>query len=399
MIAPLIKHVPSGVAAARPCTSGSHSCRASAYDESSRPSDRAIRMVLTADHNLTIANTGRSLGRGVLSHSSVGNRRGFAGYVEDPPRRIEESPRRQHDGVIHELCHVRHRAYHADLGRFLQRDPAGYADGPNLYEYVAGEPVVFVDPFGLEKGATGLCYVIPGQVCTPGSGHDPNAPLAPDEPGAGWGSWAGGLGDWGLDPGLMAGADSFSQALRQCATTPSITVKIACYEQLYEMFCSGGGAPDSRCAGVLKAIKALKETIRNRTPPAPEVPVQPPAPRNPRTPSQPPSGTPSTQNPSQFPTNPDGVRPSGTPNDWIPQPTKKPGGIEWVDPKNPQNRDRWMPGNPDSPYPNSRAPYFRRQRHGQWHDRLGRPVPTTSPDGHIPMNPDWTPPELPLVWP
>ncbi len=65
MIAPLIKHVPSGVAAARPCTSGSHSCRASAYDESSRPSDRAIRMVLTADHNLTIANTGRSLGRGV----------------------------------------------------------------------------------------------------------------------------------------------------------------------------------------------------------------------------------------------------------------------------------------------------------------------------------------------
>lgn len=104
----------------------------------------------TADHNLTIANTGRTLGRGVLSHSSVGNRKGYAGY--------------EHDGVIHELCHVRHRAYHADLGRFLQRDPAGYADGPNLYEYVAGNPVAFDGPMGLEK-ETPLCAInTPGRV-------------------------------------------------------------------------------------------------------------------------------------------------------------------------------------------------------------------------------------------
>jgi len=38
--------------------------------------------------------------------------------------------------------------YHPGTGRFLQRDPLGYVDGMNQYEYVASNPVANVDPFG-----------------------------------------------------------------------------------------------------------------------------------------------------------------------------------------------------------------------------------------------------------
>jgi len=42
------------------------------------------------------------------------------------------------------------RAHHApQLGRFLQRDPAGYVDGAHTYQYVRSQPVRAVDPNGL----------------------------------------------------------------------------------------------------------------------------------------------------------------------------------------------------------------------------------------------------------
>jgi RHS repeat-associated protein len=41
------------------------------------------------------------------------------------------------------------RGYSPALARFLQRDPLGYIDGPNLYEYVASMPTVATDPLGL----------------------------------------------------------------------------------------------------------------------------------------------------------------------------------------------------------------------------------------------------------
>jgi RHS repeat-associated protein len=48
------------------------------------------------------------------------------------------------------LYHYRARTYGSSLGRFLSRDPLGYVDGMNLYEYVRGRPPVYTDPSGRE---------------------------------------------------------------------------------------------------------------------------------------------------------------------------------------------------------------------------------------------------------
>jgi RHS repeat-associated protein len=47
------------------------------------------------------------------------------------------------------LYHFLFRGYSPHLGRWLQRDPIGYIDGPNLYQYVMSNPLVWTDPLGL----------------------------------------------------------------------------------------------------------------------------------------------------------------------------------------------------------------------------------------------------------
>ena len=47
------------------------------------------------------------------------------------------------------LFYYKARMYSPTLGRFLQTDPIGYADGLNWYTYVGGDPVNAVDPLGL----------------------------------------------------------------------------------------------------------------------------------------------------------------------------------------------------------------------------------------------------------
>jgi RHS repeat-associated protein len=65
----------------------------------------------------------------------------FSGYRQDPATG---------------LYHVRFRDYHPRLGRWLNTDPLGYDDGPNLYGYAAGNPTAHLDPYGLAVRAPGF---------------------------------------------------------------------------------------------------------------------------------------------------------------------------------------------------------------------------------------------------
>ena len=51
------------------------------------------------------------------------------------------------------LC--QHRYYDSSVGRFLTRDPIGYAGGLNLYAYCANNPVSSADPTGFNPQSDG----------------------------------------------------------------------------------------------------------------------------------------------------------------------------------------------------------------------------------------------------
>jgi RHS repeat-associated protein len=69
-----------------------------------------------------------------------------------------------------------YRAYDADFGRWLSRDPLGWAEllpeGPNVYGYVGGNPINHVDPLGLmSKCGWAALAGVTGALLTAGSGY------------------------------------------------------------------------------------------------------------------------------------------------------------------------------------------------------------------------------------
>jgi RHS repeat-associated protein len=70
----------------------------------------------------------------VRTSSAIGNRYTYTG--------------REWDGTLG-VYHYRARMFEATVGRFCSRDPIGYVDGKNLFQYVQSNPTKSIDPLGL----------------------------------------------------------------------------------------------------------------------------------------------------------------------------------------------------------------------------------------------------------
>lgn len=56
------------------------------------------------------------------------------------------------------LLYMRSRYYSPYLCRFINPDPSGFAGGMNFYAYANGNPVSYLDPFGLNSSSTGDAF-------------------------------------------------------------------------------------------------------------------------------------------------------------------------------------------------------------------------------------------------
>ena len=64
-----------------------------------------------------------------------------------------------------DLYYYRHRYYDPTNQRFLSKDPLNLASGDfNLYRYVGGDPVNWVDPQGLKTWQLGIGFNVGGLV-------------------------------------------------------------------------------------------------------------------------------------------------------------------------------------------------------------------------------------------
>jgi len=88
-----------------------------------------------------------------------------------------------------DLLYMRARYYVPSIGRFISKDPIGFASGLNLYEYVGGNPINKIDPLGLQSVPIGFWdsldsfFIPPFFLSTPNIERDPISGLKPFNPG------------------------------------------------------------------------------------------------------------------------------------------------------------------------------------------------------------------------
>ena len=133
---------------------------------------------------------------------------------------------------------------------------------------------------------------------------------------------------------------------------------------LFKLIFKGGGKQATK--------STAKNTPKPKSTPAPKAaPRTAPKPAAPVTPKKP-------VNIAQ--------RPQGVPSNWIQQSTRGDGGKLYVNPLNPHDRIRSMPGNPFSPNVGQQNPYIVRQLNGKYLDRFGNSIPKKSLESHIPYD-------------
>ncbi|MFO0752293.1 MAG: RHS repeat-associated core domain-containing protein [Thermodesulfovibrionales bacterium] len=71
---------------------------------------------------------------GVLDHRHGRNNLRFLGQYYDAETGLHQNG---------------HREYKAEVGRYIEGDPIGFAGGINLFAYVGNNPMMFIDPLGL----------------------------------------------------------------------------------------------------------------------------------------------------------------------------------------------------------------------------------------------------------
>ncbi len=120
-----------------------------------------------------------TFGRGVLSLAGIDNRIGYAGYIQD---RFIASPLSGADGKYH----VRFRVFDPEAGTWTRRDPLGYTDNNNLYEYVQNDPVLRIDAQGLASSTMSPSLsILPcrwWELIPTGPSSVPTTPAAPPPP-------------------------------------------------------------------------------------------------------------------------------------------------------------------------------------------------------------------------